>query len=421
MPLISVVVPVYGTEKYLRKCLDSILNQTYKNIEIIVVNDCSKDNSDQIIQEYMLKYDNIKCVRHKKNRGLFQARISGAEEATGDYIAFVDSDDHISCDFYRLLVRKAVETSSDIVVGNFYLEYENGSREYFNLDPFHSSEFVLENDEVIKEFMRYEGLCYSWQLVWNKLYKKSLWDKGENTFKKFSNDNPGLIMTEDIAFSSFFWSHAKKVVNTMNANYFYCQRAGQSTDNVTQNKLVDHFNDTVAVFEFFKNNLEETNNYNEYKEQYNNWRKLYGRINYDNFVKQGIIDSVAAELKDKLFVGDEMHGLTFEDGYFYSLKTPLTESFNWFEDIKKEITKNETTIVSFDIFDTLIVRPFWLPTDLFYLMNSYFMKLTNAKSDINFANIRIESEKMCRQELVSIHSSFDDITLKEIYETMHNH
>ncbi|MBP0965274.1 MAG: glycosyltransferase [Oscillospiraceae bacterium] len=418
MPLVSVVIPVYGTEKYLGKCLDSILSQTYKNIEIIIVNDATKDNSEEIISEYLSEHDNIKYVRHAENRGLFRARISGAEEAEGEYIAFVDSDDYLSPDFYRQLVNKACDDDADMVLGTFFLAYEDGKCEYFNLDPTRLTELRLDGDNVLRTYMEQSGLCYSWQLVWNKLYKKSLWDKDYKRFLKFSEENPGLIMTEDIAFSSVFWTNAVRVRSVPDAVYYYRQRAGQSTDNVTQNRLKKNLDDVIAVFGFFKESLELSGRYDEFAENYISWRKLYGRIYFDNFREKGIIDCYGEVIRDELFLGDELCGLAFEDEYFYSIKTPVSESYRWFEDIKAAIADEKTECVSFDIFDTLTVRPFWIPTDLFYMMNGYFMEVAGANADIDFAQIRIESERSCREKFRLLHPSFDDITIDEIYGEM---
>ena len=105
-PKISLVIPVYGTEKYLERCINSVINQIYYNIEIIVVNDCSPGNAKEIIEGFQKKDLRIKYIEHDKNQGLFQARITGAKEATGDYIAFLDSDDYIAFDFYYSLVKK---------------------------------------------------------------------------------------------------------------------------------------------------------------------------------------------------------------------------------------------------------------------------------------------------------------------------
>ena len=109
---ISVIVPVYGTEKYLRKCLDSIINQTYKNLEIIIVNDHSPDNSQSIIDEYVKKDSRIISIINKKNLGLYHTRLSGFDVATGDFVAFVDSDDYLSIDAYRVMLANQEKTES---------------------------------------------------------------------------------------------------------------------------------------------------------------------------------------------------------------------------------------------------------------------------------------------------------------------
>lgn len=417
MPLISVIVPVYGTEKYLRKCLDSILGQTYKNIEIIIVNDCTKDNSEEIIIEYMNEYSNIKYVRHSKNKGLFRARISGAEEATGEYIAFVDSDDYISCDFYRMMVKKAVETDSDMVLADFVLEFEDMHREYFNYDMVRNQNLCLEGENVLKTFMDQKGLCYSWQLVWNKLYKKCLWDKGYKKFVEFSNNNIGLIMTEDIAFSSFFWSNASKVTNIHNVTYFYCQHKGQSTDisGADSKKILRNIDDTISVFDFFKSNLEMVGKFDVYRNQYYSWKKLMGKINFNTLTQKKVQNDFAEKISDGFFEGENIELLSVDDNYFYSISTRIGEEWNWYEEIKKNISSDNCEYVSFDIFDTLILRPFWVPSDMFGMLDKYFHSLCELSSDVVFSEIRKECEKLCREDLVNTRSAKEDITLDEIY------
>ena len=95
MPLISIIVPVYNTEKYLRRCLDSLVNQTFNDIEIIIVNDCSQGNCKEIIEEYQKKDNRIKYIEHSENKGTLIARKTGSIEAEGDYITYVDSDDEL--------------------------------------------------------------------------------------------------------------------------------------------------------------------------------------------------------------------------------------------------------------------------------------------------------------------------------------
>ncbi|MDR0646255.1 MAG: glycosyltransferase [Elusimicrobiota bacterium] len=116
-PLISIIIPVYNVEKYLSRCLDSVINQTYKNLEIICINDGSHDNSKTILEEYQKRDPRIKIIR-QENKGVSSARNTGLNICKGDYIGFVDSDDHTALDFYDKLLTAALNTSSDMVIGN---------------------------------------------------------------------------------------------------------------------------------------------------------------------------------------------------------------------------------------------------------------------------------------------------------------
>ena len=113
--LVSIIVPIYGTEKYLKKCVDSIIKQTYRKLEIILVNDGSPDNSYTIMQEYQRNDVRVKIVNNSENLGLFRARLEGARVSNGDYLMFVDSDDYMGIDFVRLLVNAAESEQADIV------------------------------------------------------------------------------------------------------------------------------------------------------------------------------------------------------------------------------------------------------------------------------------------------------------------
>ena len=129
MPKVSVIIPVYNTEKYLQKCLDSVCNQTLSDIEIICINDVSTDNSLAILKEYAKKDNRIKLINFKENKGAAAARNTGIDEAQGEYIGFVDSDDFVDLDFYEKLYNKAKESDADVVRGNI-LEVRNGLKRY---------------------------------------------------------------------------------------------------------------------------------------------------------------------------------------------------------------------------------------------------------------------------------------------------
>ena len=130
-PKVSVIVPVYGTEEYFDRCMKSLLHQTLEQIEIVVVNDGSGGNIKEVIKEY--ETDNrVKFLNNDINHGLLRARVQGSLVATGDYIAFLDSDDYVSFDYYRSLLNKAEREESDITIGKT-VWVENDNKYVYNL------------------------------------------------------------------------------------------------------------------------------------------------------------------------------------------------------------------------------------------------------------------------------------------------
>ena len=190
---LSIIVPVYNAEKYMEKCLDRLLEQSYKNIEIIIVNDCSQGNCEDIAEKYKKIDDRVKYIKHEKNKGLFQARITGSSIATGDYIAFLDSDDYVSIDYYRTLMNNIQENNSDIAMGNMVLEYDDGRREIYNL--FDTKHLNLVSEDCLKQYFEQEGLSFDWHIIWNKIYKMEIWKKA---LKHYKNITTHLLMTEDL-------------------------------------------------------------------------------------------------------------------------------------------------------------------------------------------------------------------------------
>ena len=134
MPKVSVIIPVYNVEKYLSECLDSVVNQTLKDIEIICVNDGSPDGSAEILEEYAQKDNRIKVIT-QENRGVSEARNSGLKIASGEYIAFLDSDDYIDLKFFEQLYKRGIESNSDVVVcENIYRFSGNKQKLFLKVD-----------------------------------------------------------------------------------------------------------------------------------------------------------------------------------------------------------------------------------------------------------------------------------------------
>ncbi len=170
MKLISIIVPVYNVEQYIRKCLDSIAEQTYKNIEIILVDDGSPDSCGAICDEYARRDKRIRVI-HRENGGLSAARNTGLDDAKGDYIMFVDSDDYITPDAVQLLMSCAEENSSDITVGGF--EYCDTNGNIYQTDRLFAPEGRISKDDFWHYFYTDPRTYYV--TMWAKLFKSSLW------------------------------------------------------------------------------------------------------------------------------------------------------------------------------------------------------------------------------------------------------
>lgn len=166
---LSVIVPVYKTEKVLRRCLDSILNQTYKNLEIIVINDGSPDHSKEILDEYASAYDNIHVI-HQSNKGIGETRNVGLRAVTGDYFTFVDSDDEIKPDMYEKMMHHMTEGPYDVVRCDV---------EYVEADGKHWIKRI-PTEECLNQTSIKEDMCFFYPVLWNtifdsKLLKHDIW------------------------------------------------------------------------------------------------------------------------------------------------------------------------------------------------------------------------------------------------------
>ena len=207
MPLVSVIVPMYGVENYIARCAGSLFAQTYPNIEFIFVDDGGKDRTVEILRDLLLKQDpslqdRVRIIS-KENGGLPHARKTGLDAATGEYVLHVDADDWVEPETVEKLVQKAVETDADIVVYDFWKEYENHSK----LDSEQDTSIADPNLFRLRLFA-----YHSYGYVWNKFCRKSLYD---GVFV------PKYAMHEDIVFSSQILYKAKKIVHLKEGLYHY--------------------------------------------------------------------------------------------------------------------------------------------------------------------------------------------------------
>lgn len=204
MPKVSVIIPVYNAKEYLHRCLDSVCNQTLKDIEIICVDDCSTDNSYEILQEYANKYSNLKAIHLEKNGGESVARNAGLEIVKGEYIGFVDNDDKIDLDFYEKLYAKAKDENADIAKGE---TIEIGYNGEINLGSINKE--IRENDNNLLFF------TYHW---WTAIYKHSTIKENAINFIE------GYSLGGDVLFLNEFLLKARSITLVDNALYHYYRR-----------------------------------------------------------------------------------------------------------------------------------------------------------------------------------------------------
>ena len=179
-PLLTVIVPCYNTEKYLDKCISSIVNQTYSNLEILLIDDGSPDNLGIICNEWQERDSRIRVIHKQHNEGLAYARKTGVENAAADYVTFVDSDDWIDENMYSDMMSALLSTNSDIAQCDFCLVHENGSIEY-KVEQFTRSITIIDRVESVVMFMRdCWYISYCTKIFKKKLFKNVTFPLGRN-------------------------------------------------------------------------------------------------------------------------------------------------------------------------------------------------------------------------------------------------
>lgn len=239
MPKVSVIVPIYNVEKYLEKCINSLLSQTLEDIQIILVNDGSKDNSGNIAREYEKNNKNRIIYVEKENGGLSDARNYGLKYATGDFIAFLDSDDYIEKNAYEEMYNKAIEENADYVECDFIWEFPNKIRV--------DKQYPYKNKKEMLSFVRV--------VAWNKLIKRQLITDNNLEF-------PKGLRYEDVEFTYKLIPFVNKFAYVNKPFIHYVQREG-SIANVQNERTAEIFTVLDNVIEFYKKN----NIYEKYRDE----------------------------------------------------------------------------------------------------------------------------------------------------------
>ena len=355
---------------YIDKCLEKIREQSYINdIETILI--CAKENLKEIKQ----KYPNIKYI--ERNRNIFKDIYDNITEITGDYITILNSEDNVTIDYYRTMVATATKENADIVMSNAVLQYSDGGMAYLNLSE--STLKKLEKEQIIDEYLRQSSLSFLWSIYGNKVYSKQLF---ENTLGQVAKIDDNI---QNFYFFTIMFYYSQKIIDVTNEVLFY--------------NLEEDISEGVREI-LNKNEIQDEI---LYQNIINNFKYL------EEFLKSKNIKTDIKHFKEfYLNKGEEL-----EKDTIIRIKTAWNDNL---EKIKKEIMLDKTKVVSFDIFDTLILRPFWNPIDLFSFMNEKFREITKIETGINFSAIRVEAEKNVRKKLNILKSNRQEVTLEEIYQ-----
>lgn len=224
---VSVIIPIYNVEKYLEKCLDSIVHQSYKNLEIILVNDGSTDSSSKICEDYQKKDERI-IVINKENGGLSDARNKGIDIATGEYITFIDSDDYIHKDMIGELMNIATNNDADISVCGFQKFFNESDSEIIDNMLLNTDIQLFNSQDILDNF--YSKISVNIIVAWAKIYKMSLFNKIRYNKGKIHED-------EFIAHKLIFES--KKIAYIPKKMYFYRIRKNSITGEKFNKKRLD--------------------------------------------------------------------------------------------------------------------------------------------------------------------------------------
>ena len=261
--LVSIIVPIYKVENYLEKCLESIITQTYKNLQIILIDDGSPDGCGKICDEYAIKDSRI-IVIHQKNKGLSAARNAGFEKVKGKYIGFVDSDDYIAEDMYESLVNAIEKYDTDISMCSYYKVDNNvvAKAEFPEI-----KDRIYSKNEALKELLLDHKIQ---NYVWNKLYKKELF-----TNIKF----PDGKEFEDIATIFYVFEKINSIVKISQTKYFYVMRPESIVNDLSRKTINNYLEFNIKRYLYINKKYPNLKLYNDYNLVNSTVQAFYDAIN----------------------------------------------------------------------------------------------------------------------------------------------
>ncbi|WP_318521005.1 glycosyltransferase family 2 protein [Photobacterium leiognathi] len=276
---ISVIIPVYNTSKYLQRCLNSLINQSLYDVEFIIVNDGSTDNSLSIINDFLEKDERI-IVINQKNSGLSSARNSGLKVSKGDYILHIDSDDWVEADYLKDMYNKAVEKKLDIVVSDFIWDWDDGVNKY-KKDLTINDDDVITGGQYLKRFLSFDVS----PVVWNKLFKAEIYHS--NGIRHPEN----ISLGEDLATTPLLVNKANRIGKVNKAYVHYIQ----NYDSISNKISIKKANELTCALNIIRANIKNVN-LDEYEFKSLTYTLFF--VNIDNEK-----DSLAMNILIKNYIG----------------------------------------------------------------------------------------------------------------------
>lgn len=276
MPKISLIVAAYNIEDYIERCIESLLNQTFTDIEIVIVNDGSTDNTLKKI-ENVIKNDNRVKLINKENKGVVEARRTGFINSTGDYILFIDGDDWLDVRTCQKCYEKLLEDNYDIVYYGYYMAYDDGKNIKVDIDV---KEDILKEKQFLRELL----LVNVKGCMWTKLIRRSYLIDNNIDFPK------GIIYGEDLAMSVDIACYKPKVITINEQFYYYYQRE----NSITNSKLTNQAFHIINALEYIKECMVKKKLFEDFIEEYNHL--VYRNLFYSFITCNNEVNDVHKEL-----------------------------------------------------------------------------------------------------------------------------
>ena len=346
---LSIIVCLYNTEKEdFDRCLHSVYTSTLKDFEVVVIDDGSTIDYSKIIEKYNPVY--VKT----DNRGQLAARTYGLMIAKGEYVAYLDSDDTVTFNYYQPMVKTADKEKADIVINDWAFKTEK-TYAVCERDSTVNSEICLENDEILRQLVKYQGRQHSYYVLWNKILKKSLLLSAKAEIEKTDAIMNKMTYSEDALISFFAFKHAKKLKNIHTGYYFYHIHNGQSIEASDSEKIKNQARLIGLNFEIMLSSIGQNKYADEIKKNILEWRALMSRTHYSYAKATG--DEKLCDYIKNVYKTDKLTRSTLKDSRDYIASGLLGENFEGIDAILRYIYKKGKDVsVKYDKGDKYVAK-----------------------------------------------------------------